>query len=298
MILILENGKQLRGDMIKSAVLRNDLAPIPETLEAEIRYDEGIVKYLQEGKTLEAGAGNRHTIIKMELQAERAMQGNRPVAAIRITSFLEAARPLGFIRRTAVIKRNTSLAAIYRACGCNIPGVENDFAGGSFACFAGDTPTYHVARLLQEEGGVVRWRKGKLSFLRLLDLRNQDTKTILPANALTEQASGFLERHEIPLYVSTNASGAAVYGNQSKERKTVYVPGKDARQLMNMSRVLVRKDITKVEYSAGGHFAGDVLKLSNGEKRVIMTAAHVYQTGTDGTGTSQYSRLWLGTVEG
>lgn len=296
MILVLANGQQLRGDLIKSAVLRNDLAPVPETLEAEIRYDETLAKWLAEGQVLEAGPGNFHRIIKSELQAERAMQGTRPLAAWRITTLLEAAHPVGFVRRTAIIKRQTSLAAIYRACGCSIAGVDNDFAGGYFACLVGDTPSFHLARLLQEEGGVVRWRRGKLAFLRLLELKQQDSTVILPANAIHETGSGFLQRHEIPTYCSLAPDGSVIHGNRAKERPVVFVPGKDARQLLNMSRALVRANVLKVDYS-GGYFAGDVVKLSNGERRVVMTVAHVYRTGTDGSGTEQYSRLWLGTVQ-
>lgn len=296
MIIVLANGKQLRGDWIKSAVLRNDLAPVPETLEAEIRYDASLAKYLEEGQVLEAGLGNKHRIVKVELQAERAMQGERPLAAWRITTLLDAAANVAFVRRTAVIKQNTSLAALYRACGCSIAVVENDFSGGTFACLVGDVPSIHIARLLQEEGGVVRWRRGRLAFLRLLDLKNQDTTVVLPANAISETGSGFLERHDVPMYHSTRPDGTLLLGSRRKERAAVFVPNKDARQLQNMSRVLVRANVLKVEYS-GGHFAGDVVKLSNGEKRVIMTAAHVYRSGTDGTSVEQYTRLWLGTVE-
>lgn len=298
MILVLENGKQLRGDMIKSAVLRNDLTPIPETLEAEIRYDEGLSRYIKEGAIIEALPGNLHKIVKVELQAERAMQGSRPLAAWRITTMLAATEPLSKPRRAAVIQSSGNLSAIYRACGCKLPAVEGDFPSKSFCCPVGQVPTFHIAKLLQEEGGIVRWRRNKIGFFRLLDLARQDSKVVIPTNAATEVSSGLSILHDVPVYYSLDDHGKPIYGNSDKERKAVFVPNRNIQQLTNMSRVLIRTHDARVEYSAGGHYAGDVVKMADKENRVIITAAHVYQTGTDGSGTTQYTRLWLGKVAG
>lgn len=296
MILILENGRQLRGDFIQMAVLRNDATPICATLEAHIKYDADLEKYLQQGKVIEHGEGNKFRIIKSGMSAGRGIQGDRPTSAFSIVAFLDDVAPLAMVRKTAIIKSSTSLAAIYRACGCSIGGVDNDFAGVQFSCFAGDVPTYQVARLLQEEGGIVRYRRKKLAFLRLTDLKNQDSDITLPANAIDETKAGFLERHQIPTYFSTDKNGKQIFGNRKKERRMVFVAGKDVRQLTNMGRILVRSSIQKIDYS-GQYCAGDVVKLSNGENRVVITAAHVFISGTDGGAAEQYTRLWLGTVE-
>lgn len=296
MILILENGRQLRGDFIQMAVLRNDATPICATLEAHIKYDANLEKYLQQGKVIEHGEGSKFRIVKSGMSAGRGIQGDRPTSVFSIVAFLDDVAPLAMVRKTAIIKSSTSLAAIYRACGCSISGVENDFAGVQFSCFAGDVPTYQVASLLQEEGGIVRYRRKKIAFLRLTDLKNQDTKITLPANAIDETKTGFLERHQIPSYFSTDKNGQQIFGNRKKERRMVFVPNKDIRQLTNMSRILVRANIQKIDYS-GQYCAGDVVNLSNGEKRVVITAAHVFMSGTEGGAAEQYTRLWLGTVE-
>jgi len=56
-VLNFADGKQIRGDLIKSAVVRSDLSPIPMTLEAEIRAgDDGMDKRLAQGNCSQLAA--------------------------------------------------------------------------------------------------------------------------------------------------------------------------------------------------------------------------------------------------
>lgn len=296
MNIVLSNGRTLRGDLIKSVVLRNDLAPIPATVEAEIRVDDELYKLLAEGKLVTV-QGDLFRIIKSTRINDRLAQGQHDYKAIKIIGLLDACHAVGFVKQKPIIKENASLAEIYRAAGASLRAIDADFAVPRYSCFAGQTPTFHIARVLQEEGGVVRWKAGKMRFFRLPDLFKQKPVTAIPENASENITSGYLERHEVPWFYSTDASGAFVYGNQNKTRQVRYAPFKDALRLQNMTRCLVQRKVSKIAYSPS-LAAGELVDISGGKPLVVVTAAHVYQSGTDGSGSNQYSRLWLASLEG
>lgn len=296
MILIPSNGKQLRGDLIKSAILRSDLAPVPATLEAEIRVDEELKKLLAEGKTITA-AGDVFRIVKSVLVTGRHSQGQHDMSAVKITALLDACHSVTFVRQRSIIKENATLAEIYRAAGATLKAIDADFAVPRFNCFVGGTPSFPIAQVLQEEGGVVRWKLGKMRFFRLPDLLKQKPVMTLPDNASENINSGFLERHEVPWFYSLNPDGTFAYGNQTKSRSVRYTPFKNALRLQNMTRCLVQKKVSKINF-ASQLCAGDLIDISGSKPLVIVTAAHVFMSGTDGGSSSQYSRLWLSSVEG
>lgn len=297
MILYLSNGKQIRGDLIKQAVFRSDMAPIPVTLEAEIRVDDGMKSLLSDGGTVLAGSEQVPLlIIKSQFNAGRIAQGERAVATMRILASLEAVHPVAFVRRTAIIKENATLSSIYRAAGAKLRTIDADFPVPRFVCPVGDTPSFQIARVLQEEGGIVRWKSGKMAFIRLPDLFKQKAVANIPSNENDKTESGFLERHSIPWFYSLNAAGGFVHGNREKARAVRFSPFKNAQQVRNMSRCLVHERIAKIDYS-GALCAGDAVSVADGSKLVIVTAAHVYESGTDGATPGQYSRLWLSSVE-
>jgi len=297
-ILILSSGQQIRGDLIKSAVLRSDLAPVPLTLEADIRGgDDSMDKLLAEGQTLSISSGDALHIVKSVRVAERASQGVREMAGVRITALLASCLGVAYVRSRAIIKENAALSSIYRAAGATIRAVEADFPVPRFYCPVGATPTFHIARVLQDEGGVVRWRSGRLQFVRIPDLFKQQPVITLPSNAALEVDGGFLVRHEVPWFFSLDASGAAVFGNQDKPRAVLYAPFRDAQRLRNMTRCLVHRKTMRINYD-GRIGAGDLIAFAGGEKLTVVTAAHVFGSGTDDGGTSDtYTRLWLGAME-
>ena len=80
MILTFADGKQIRGDLIKSATLRSDLSPIPLTLEAEIRAgDDGLDKRLAEGQVLNVG-GDALRSVKSKPHAHNIKGMKKPSA--------------------------------------------------------------------------------------------------------------------------------------------------------------------------------------------------------------------------
>ncbi|MER2511507.1 MAG: hypothetical protein ABTQ25_03640 [Nitrosomonas ureae] len=298
MIIYLSNGIQIRGDLIKSAVLRSDMSPVPVTLEAEIRTDDDMTKYLSEGQILTLGGetGDALRIVKANRVINRMVQGEREMSAIQITAILDACHNIVFVRSKAIIKENSALSAIYRAAGANIKAIDADFPVPRFYCPIGDTPSFHITRALQEEGGIVRWKKGAISFIRLPDLFKQKAVMDLPNNASDDVDSGFLERHEIPWFYSLDDTGAIVIGNQQKPRSVRFSPFKNVQRLYNMSRCLVQRKVTKISLNAR-LVAGDLINFIDGVPLSIITAAHVFENDTDGSGSNQYSRLWLGSLE-
>lgn len=294
MILYLSNQHQIRGDLIKSAVLRSDLAPIPVTLEAEIRTDDSMERLLNEGDIVTTGAGDAMRIVKSVQVTERAAQGDREVAYRRITAMLDACHSVTFVRSRAIIKEGSSLAAIYRASGARLQAIDADFPVPRFTCPIGDTPSFHIARALQEEGGVVRWSAGKLNFMRLGDLFKQKPVAVLPNNASDDVVSGFMERHDVPSFFSLNDVGAFTFGDLSKPRSVRYSPFKNTLRLRNMSQCLIQRKIIKVAY-AGNLVAGNLINFTGGVPLVVITAAHVFENGEESN--NQYTRLWLGALK-
>ena len=212
MILFLSNGRQIRGDLIDQAVLRSDLSPIPVTLEAEIRAGDGDFEArLQQGQILKTITGDEFYIIKSERTAARAAQGDKELAGYRVTALLNCCLSVAYVRSRAIIKENATLSAIYRAAGASIPSIQSDFPVPRFYCPIGQTPTFHIARVLQEEGGVVRWKNSRLQFIRLQSILDGKVVRTLPESACLDVETGFLERHEVPWFFSLDASGGFIF---------------------------------------------------------------------------------------
>lgn len=291
MILSLPNSKQLRGDIVKSLVLRSDLSPVPVTLEAEIHVDDELSRQLAEGSILTTGAGDALRIIQAVRSVGRAAQGARELSVVRITAMLDACHKVAFVRSRAIVKESAALSALYRAAGATIQALDADFPVPRFTCLVGSTPSFHIARILQEEGGVVRWKAGRLKFIRLADLFRQKATANLPNNASDDVESGFLEHHEIPSFFSLAASGSFVTGDLTKPREMRFSPHTNVQRLRNMTQCLVQRKVMKIDY-ADQLCAGDLIEFVGGVPLVIITAAHVFENGEDGN--NQYTRLWMG----
>ena len=298
MLLFLPDGRQIRGDLIESAVLRSDLSPIPVTLEAEIRSgDENFEPFLRQGKLLKNAAGDEFYIVKSERVSSRAAQGDKELSGCRIIALLNSCLSVAYVRSRAIIKENATLSAIYRAAGATIPAIQNDFPVPRFCCLVGQTPTFHIARVLQEEGGVVRWKKSRLQFIRLQTILDGQVARTLPDTACQELETGFLEHHEVPWFFSLDSSGGFIFGNREKPRSVKFSPFKNVQRLRNLTRCLVQRKKAKILYDEN-ICAGDIIGFTNAKKYAVITAAHVFKSGTTQGGQNEaYTTLWLGEVE-
>jgi len=299
MIIFTENQKQIPGELLGTAILRSDAAPIPLTLEASIKAGNADVeRQIVEGKILTLGNGDTLRVIKSEKVKSRMTQADREVATIQIVALLDSVHPAAFVRQRAIIKENYSLAAIYRACGGNVRLIDADFSATRFYCPVGDTPTFHIARILQEEGGIMRWKNKRLQFIRLQNLMDARPEIALPSGATMDIESGFLERHVVPWFFSVDASGAVIFGNRDKARAVRFAPHKNEQRLRNMTRCLLQRKTAKIGLNMK-LCAGDIVDIPGDGRFAIITAAHVFDTGQDSAGqTDTYTRLWLGEVDG
>lgn len=298
MDLTLQNGAALRGDLVLSTVLRSDMAPIPLTLEATVRVDPDLETQLQEGMTLTGGRdGSILRIIKLLSDKQVAgAQGDRPYGPAKLIAALDPFHSLAFIRETAVIKDSATLGEIYRACGAKVK-IASDFSVRRFACFVGDFPTIGINRAAQEEGGVLVWDAGSsaLRFVRLPDLMKQKPVVRIAGDATTELTSGFLERHEVPAFYSVDPGGSITHGNRTKSRVARFAPRADARVLQNLTRTLVQRRVWRTGYAP--ELSAGACVLVDDTPHVIVTAAHVMQSGSDGSGVNAYTKVWLATLE-
>lgn len=291
---IIIGGKLVRGDLIVSAVIRTTLEPVPVTLECTLRVDDTTA--VKEGDTVVAGRDNiAFQVIKThDNNNVSAVQGARPYATSSFIAAIKVCAGVCFQRQTAVIMSSTSLSAIYRACGAGVQ-VNADFAIDRFACYAGSVPTFAIAQVLQEEGGVVFWAGQQLKFIRLDDLMKQTSVKKLVTDTTTDLQSNFLQRHEVPFFYSTDDSGNFAYGNRAKTRAAFYTPRQDTRTLANMTKVLIMRKEFKSPYAPVIN-AGQVITVVD-TPFAVVTAAHVYQTGSDGSAANAYSKFWLGSLQ-
>lgn len=296
MQLYYDKDKIIRADFIRRAVLRSDLVPVPLTLEAEIRVDRESKDFFAAGRSVYTYQGDDLEIIKSEYVPSMKSQGEGEAAFIKIIAVLKAVKDISFLKPRAIIKYNGTLSGAYRAAGATLRGIKGDFAISRFVCLAGEVPTFHISRALQEAGGVVRWKSGKLEFISLSALFKQEPFDILPNSSADDVNSGFLERHEIPAFYSVNADGAMVMGNNVKNRTMRYQHGANEATLRNMTSCLVTEKMTRYRY-APAIAAGDIMGVEGGKPLVVMTAASLFQPGSDGAPPQQYTRLWLGRLE-
>lgn len=288
MKIILPNNKVLRGDLIIECYVRNDLVPIPSSIELVTLYDAELEDLLVEGSVIKAGMEEfEYQIIWKELGKEfQGASGSRGHGAIKVIGFLKSVHKLAFKQERAVIKRQALLSDIYRSCGSSA-AFRQDLTCESFACLAGHYATEQIAVVLQEEAASIVWNGDDISFIRNRDLANQKPVLSIAQDTTKDLRSGFLERDQVPTYYSTDGgAGHLQAGDVSKTRSTQFRPRTNQRTLHNLTQVLInKKELTS-------HFqpwvkAGSVFEIA-GKNHVVITALHAF------THANHYSRFWLG----
>lgn len=296
MILMFDNGDQVRGDAIIKAALRTDLTPIPVTFEATLRADESVLAQTKEGMVLTTGQGDRLKIISRKPITGGQVQGDRLQAAVELVAYLEACTPASYVLERPIVMENQPLHTLYRACGCTMRPMAQDVSVPRFVCMKGQTPTFMLARAVQEAGGAVRWKNGRLEFLRLADMLKAAPSMSIPSSATKGAESDFLERHEVPTFYSIADDGSIIYADSAKARSSSYSPRKSKMMLNGMGKVLVRRKEARIDF-AGHLCAGDVIEVAGAKNLAIITACHYFASGTETGGAQQaFTKLWLGDV--
>lgn len=293
-VYLSDGGNQLPGDVVQEWVLRSDLTPIPRTVEMTVKVTGDLQEKLKVGAFFWTGRENlKYEIVKVD-RADPAgvVQGKEQLQAMTITGFLASCAQIGYRRATAVIAVDKTLGEIYRSCGASAR-IGDDFSVARFSCLKGQVPSFALAVSLQEQSAALVLRDKEISVKRLTDLFSQTPiDAVGQADTSAMIASEFLERHEVPMYFSTNGQGSSVMGADQDARTAVYWPRTDELTLRNMSRVLVLRKIVPAALCQEV-VAGDLMTI-DGEKLVVMTAAH-RMTQRDGT-TDSKSRIWLGAM--
>lgn len=291
-VYLREGGDMLPTDVMLKWVGRSDLTPITRSLEFTVKLIDGVQEKLKRGNSIWGGRENlRYEIVKTDrAQPLGQVQGKNQQQAMKVTALLHRCASVAKPLNSAVVLSNTTLGAIYRACGAFMP-VASDFAVPLFTCFKGHEPSYQLAQALQEEGAALVLRDGKIMAMRLSDMAKQPPEAdIGQVDSSANIESEFLQLQEIPSYYSVNDKAQIVVGQMGQARRVSFIPRADARQLRNASCVLVRSktvDSTICQQIQ----AGSVLRVA-GENLVVITAAHAFEN-LEGAQESR-SRLWLG----
>ncbi|WP_428383777.1 hypothetical protein [Nevskia ramosa] len=283
--------RQVAGDVLLRAILRSDLAPVPQTVEIMVRDDPDFRAQWAVGQIIAAGRdGARFKIVKSGVDGEAGLiQDDRKLGAIAVTGLLESCAPIASPLQRAVIRQGATLGGIYRACGANVR-IEQDFVVPRFCAFTGDVPSLSIPIALQEEGAAMTYKAGRLSFRRLADLSAQEPIAELPDATDRSEQSEFKEMLAVPFAFSAAPDGSIIFGRRESGRAAFYSPRTDQRVLNNLSAVLIRRRKLRAEFS-GDIMAGDCLKVA-GKSLIVITAAHVFDS--TGTAPEQYSLYWLG----
>jgi hypothetical protein len=285
----------MRGDMVLSATLRSDLAPIPLTFEGQIRVTQQTGADFKDGRPITVNGVPFRIVKAIPIQnAGGGAQGREPLTAVDVTAFPDGLEKLAQPRTAAVIFQNAKLGGIYRACGATVP-VEGDFTASAFACFIGSIPTFHIARVLQEEGATAMWRKGGIKLMRLREVMAQTPVDSIDTASSEGVKSDTLTAEQIPVYWSIGPDGNVISAPRTDAAQGVaYVPRKSATALGFMGRVLVRRRTMTGKVNPSIR-AGDMVTVA-GVPHVVMTVVQHTQNGGDGGGIAQYTRLFLGTL--
>lgn len=295
-MLIYPEGQDtpIRGDLLIRCVLRSDLTPIPQSVEIEFREATETLA-LTEGSRIKVGRqGAEFLIIKNSPSGDTGLTaGEKPVRKRSIVGLLDSCAPIAKRTQRSIIRNSASLGEIYRACGAQVK-IDSEFTVQNFACFKGMTPSFEIAKALQEEAGVLVLVRGRVSFRRLTELLKSDPVVTLREDSTESVNSEFLEQHLVPFAFSTDAAAAFVTGRAEGGHGVMYRPRADVRTLNNLGTALIMR--RKLQSDFAPHVLAGMRVDVAAKPMVVITAAHCFEGGADGDGGQQYTRLWLGEV--
>lgn len=292
MMITLESGQPIQGSEIVHADLRSSLEPVPMTFECRVKLDESYAPHLLENKILKVG--KQQTPVRIVFAKDQiAPWNNGNTLTVRhLIALHDNSAGIATALSRAVIRENVSLSEIYRSCGGR-SRVDKDFTVPRFYAYRGNVPSRLIARVCQEHGGVVRWLpdNNRMAFTRIHDLFAQQPVSVSPLQSDATIKSGFLTEHEVPLYISTNQSGAVLTSQVQGARSVVFAPYKTQKQLNMMAAVMLNAKETPCDFAPDIH-AGALVRLG-GVDMVVITAAHRHGVNETGAPVNQ-SVFWLG----
>jgi hypothetical protein len=295
-MLIYPEGRDsaLSSALIIRSVLRSDLVPIPQNVELELR-DTPETRLIKEGGIVKVGRQEAEFIVVKNAPSGDTgkTSNNQPVRTRKIVGLLASCASVAKRAQKSTIRYGASLGEIYRACGAQLK-IDSDFTVPVFACYKGMTPSFEIAKALQEEAGALVMTRGRIEFRRLAELVKAEPIATLREDSTEAVESEFLEQHLVPFAFSTGDDGAFLSGRAEGGHGVLYRPRADVRILNNLGLALIMRRVVQSDF-APHIMAGHRFDVA-GTAYVVITAAHCYTGGADGDGGEQYTRLWLGEV--
>ncbi|MBC7621250.1 MAG: hypothetical protein H7293_20075 [Candidatus Saccharibacteria bacterium] len=282
----------IRGDLIIRTVLRSDLTPIPQTVELQFRESAETLA-LKEGSVMRVGRqGAEFLIVKNSPGGDTGLvAGNQSIRGRAVVGLLASCAPIAQRTQRAIYRRGASLGEIYRACGAQVR-IESEFTIDTFCCLKGMTPSFEVAKALQEEAGVLVYVDSRVAFRRLSELLKTTAVVTLNEDSTESVHSEFLEQHHVPFAFSTGVDGGFLSGRAEGGHGVMYRPRADVRILNNLGTALIMR--RKLQSDFAPHVLAGMRVDIASKPMVVITAAHCEDGGADGGAGQQYTRLWLG----
>lgn len=289
-----DSGNALPGELVIKTVLRSDLTPVPQTVEIEVR-DSIETRAMRMGSLVKVGRESLDfKIIKNGASGDTGLTaGDKAVKTRSIVGLLSSCEPVAKRTQRSIVRFGAPLGEIYRACGAQVR-IDSDFSVQSFSCFKGMTPTYEIAKALQEEAGALVLVNGRIAFRRLAEMTKGDPVATLREDSTQSVESEFLEQHQVPFAFSTGPSGAFLTGRAEGGHGVMYRPRATEAILNNLGTALILR--RKVPSDFAPHILAGMRFDVAGKPLVVITAAHRFEGGADGDGGQQDSMLWLGEV--
>lgn len=287
------NGQVISAQDVIKSTIRTDCAPVPVTIELLIRYTQQNELSLKKGAILTTSQNYTFEIVESHKKVIQKIQDDTQYGVLSVTGIHSGCINLCTLKNSAIFLRNTSLSAVYKACGATAKTGTN-FSIPEFSCLIGELATEKIAQICQEEGGAVFFRNGRIEFLRLEDIFTQKPVISLRDDVIEKEDTDFLQPHLVSSFFSTRVDGGLAKGDFKTPRKRDFIARTPERILFNLSKCLIRKRIVPISYNPNIN-AGDCIEV-NGVNMAIMTAAHVYEND-NGQDIKQYTRLWLGVLQ-
>ena len=289
----LEDGSTISGSDLISAIYRTDFVPVPVTLEAVVKNDERLTKFLTIGRQITTAKGMPLVIIKSQVINEQSIKAGRRIGAIHIIAVMAGCEALLGVTNKATSLENTGFNEVYRALGAKLR-INRDIKLSRFVCLKGQLPTALIAAALQKEAAVICHTDNGMAIVRLNELMSGEA-VLFDKSAVQWIENPNVIRHSNTNYLSIDDDGSTILGSARAERSIRYYPRANTRELQNLRRILITKATITRQLDERLN-AGKLVEV-DGQRLVVLTAAHRYDTGALGGQTVMATKAWLAQIE-
>lgn len=288
-------GRSISGTELISATLRADMVPVPITLEMTTVASPELVESLMVGTVVLIGdLPIPVVLIKVQQLNTQVIRDDQRIGGLTIVGVLQGFDGLLTPARRAIIQEDTTFLSSIRACGAKFSS-GTDLPLPQFVCLTGGLPTHQIALRLQQEAAVMFFERGKISISKIDELLKRDPIAKYDPSSVVWENNQTVENLKKSAFFSVGSDGSTIENDTpTQQRPLDYKPRLDTRQLQNMEKVLVRKAILTrpldLRMTSG-------VVLIDGQRLIVVTAAHHVETGALGGRSVMASKAWLYALE-